>query len=122
MTKKEKAAVDAEITELKVKLALRWTDHIFYDVPAPPPTSDGLTIGWLPCYDRVEKACSSSTFHGLGTIDKTTSQGPKPLFSTRLLALKALRNDMEARFARELYKVDQWIKEEANNPTPLKKS
>jgi hypothetical protein len=43
----------------------------------------------------------------------SASQGARSLYSTKLLALKAMRNEMERKAARELAKVDALIEQEA---------
>jgi hypothetical protein len=60
----------------------------------------------------VEPACSSSVYHGFGNATKTTSQGARHLFSSRLLALRALRNDVEDDCAKRLRFVDRMIEAE----------
>ena len=107
MTKKEQE----EVRELKRRLstlaALRWTEEVLPDVPIPAWSADDkLSVGYLPCYSRVEKACSSSLHHAIGRQDKTTSQQARSLYSTKLLALKALRYEKELRFAGELADLD----------------
>lgn len=121
MTKKEKAAHDAEIDRLTLRLALCWTAPVDPDVPVPKNSygDTGLSKGWLPCFDRVEPACSSSASHGFGSSMRPNSQMPRELYSTRLLALRALRSEAEERFARELKKIDNWIALEIEKPTPL---
>jgi hypothetical protein len=57
-------------------------------------------------YERVVPACSSSVHHAFGRDDKTDTQQPRRLFSTPVLAWKALRNETEKRFAKELAKID----------------
>lgn len=121
MTKKEKAAHDVEIDKLTLRLALCWTAPIQPDVAVPKNSygTTGLSLGWLPVFDRVEAACSSSGNHGTGTVTRPNTQGPRELYSTKILALRALRFQMEERFARELKKIDNWIQLEIDKPTPL---
>ena len=114
MTKKEQEEVRVLKNKLSVLAALRWTDEVLPDVSIPN-SFDSLSVGWLPAYDRVEPACSSSVFHALGRTDKTTSQQPKKLYSTKLLALKALRHEMELRCAEELARVDTKIAKEKDS-------
>ena len=114
MTKKEKEALDAALTAA----ALRTTADVSADVP--PPKSKGLTKGWLPVaersdFPRVEPACSSSDYHGKGQQYKTTSQGARRLYSTKILALKALRREVEKDCAERLRRVDRMIEEESSN-------
>lgn len=122
MTKKEKAAHDAEIDRLTLRLALCWTPEVPPDVPHPTGSSGDprtLTKGWKPFFDRVEPGCSSSCNHGRFQTTKVDSQQPVDLYSTRLLALRALRHEMELRFAAELRRIDNWIALEIEKPTPL---
>lgn len=109
MTKKETAEVESLRRELSILAALRWTEPVAPDVPIPH--GQGLSTGWLTGYDRVDVACSSNVFHAYGRNDKTTSQQPCSLFSTKLLALKALRYEMERRFATDLANIDRKIAE-----------
>ncbi len=120
MNKKETAAFEALQNELRLAKSLRFTEPVRPDVP--PPTSEErgnrLTVG----YDfagalgtaggRVEVACSSSVHHALGRTDKTTSQGSRALYSTRLLALRALRHEVEQECAKRLAGIDKQIEQE----------
>ena len=111
MTKKEKEALEAALTAA----ALRATGDVATDVP--PPSSGGLSKGFnivavTSDYPRVETACSSSINHGTGQQDKTTAQGPRHLYSTKELALKALRRAVERHCAERLRKVDRMIEED----------
>lgn len=126
MTKKEKEALEAALTAA----ALRTTTDVAADVPPPSDSRDGLTKGWLPIaersdYPRVEPACSSSVYHGRGQQNETTSQGARSLYSTKLLALKALRRAVEKHCADRLRAVDRMIEAESSNdqgnrPLPAK--
>lgn len=130
MNKKEQAEMDALRKELAIAKALRFTDKVKPDVP--PPTGGGfsngsmdLTRGWdahacLSSYNsyRVEKACSSSVHHGTGW-EKTSSQWPRHLYSTRLLALRACRNQLEELVARSLAEIDLDIEREIANPSEV---
>ena len=111
MTKKEKEALEAALTAA----ALRTTGDVAPDVP--PPSSGGLSKGFAVVaetsdYARVEPACSSSVHHGTGQQDKTTTQGPRHLYSTKEMALKALRRAVERHCAERLRRVDRMIEEE----------
>lgn len=130
MTKKEKVAHDAEITRMKLRLALRWTDGAKPDLFAPSreggigPKGEKLTKGWFPVggvssHARIEPACSSCIYHSLYSSDKTTTQGPLDLYGSRLLALKAMRHNLETEAAQFLMKIDEEIEREMANPTPL---
>jgi hypothetical protein len=112
MTKKEQA----EMERLLTLSALRMTSPVGKDLP--PPILDGprdtLTKGWD--YNvhtvRVEPCCSSSLYHNWGSWEKTTTQQPRALYSTKMKALMALRHALELRCAAELRKVDRMIEEE----------
>ena len=123
MTKKEAAAHKEEIDKLKLRLALCWTPKVEPDVLAPSlsdfPSRVSLVKGWLPMGQFAEPACSSRVHHGTGSTIETRSQGSRNLYSTRLLALMAARNELELRFARELMSMDARIEAEKANPTPL---
>ena len=110
MTKKERAQFDSAIKAARIAGALRWTSPVAPDVPTPTQFST-LSKGWLfgTYSQRVERACSSMTGHSFGNDDKTTTQGSKFLYSTELLALKAMRHEMESDFARKLAAVDERI-------------
>lgn len=108
MTKAEQA----EMERLKVRAALHWTPEVLPDVP-PPEHGGTLTKGWAVVgrgsYGHVDVACSSATSHALGYTDKTTSQQPISLYSTRLLALRAWRHQIEQECAKRLREIDRAI-------------
>lgn len=97
--------------------ALRWTDHVPRDLPHPQPGSGGreMTKGWDYCASmdggRVDKACSTCIHHGSGW-ERTTSQQPKDLYSTKLMALQGLRHELEFKYAKVLANLDTQIREE----------
>ena len=100
MTKKEKAEVDELISRVNTLAALRWTEEVKPDIPKPDSHSIE-TCGWYYLTsifyggDKVETAWSSSGAHGTGPSRSCRSQGGISLFSTELLALKALRHSVE---------------------------
>ena len=115
MNKKETAALEAALTEA----ALRRTCKIEPDVfPPPPVVSFGaLSTGWIPVgvhSDRpsVDVACTSRVHHAIGRTDETRTQGTRNLYSTKLLALRALRYQVESDCARRLRAVDKQIEDE----------
>jgi hypothetical protein len=121
MTKKELAEREELRRQLRLARAFRFTEKVERDVP-PPETSSSfgaLTKGFLyNAYHnswRVEPACSSCVSHAFGRDDKTDSQQPCSLYSTRLLALKALRNDAEQQCAKWLAEIDTEIEKETAN-------
>ena len=111
MTKKEQAEVAALKNRLSTLAALRWTEAVDPDIPIPDGT--GLAKGWLfngyGVWPRAEKACSSSVYHSFGSDDKTSTQGARQLYSTKLLALKAMRHEIEIQCAKKLLSVDLQI-------------
>lgn len=108
MTKKEKEVFEAALTAA----ALRTTSDVAPDVS--PPISGGLSKGFAVVaasseYARVEPACSSSVNHGIGQQDRTTTQGPRHLYSTKEMALKAMRRAVERHCAGRLRYIDRMI-------------
>ena len=114
MNKKELAYVES----LKERLALCFTPEVAPDVPRPG-VDDGLVIGYsFNAYSReISKSCSSFLWHATGRWDKTDAQNPIEQYSTRLLALMAMRNVIEKRCAQELRSVDIMIESEKLFPT-----
>lgn len=115
LNKKEKAYLE----EIEVKAALHITREIKLDVKPPPtcePFSDAirLTKGFLFNGYRlqVDEACSSSIYHNPCGNKDTDRQNPAWLYSTRELALRAMRYEMEIKFAKELRKIDLMIESE----------
>lgn len=127
ISKKLQAEIDDLKRQVAVNRALRWSDYPSKpDLPPPEPGSGGKeTRGWrarfyastsAPCH-QVGKAMSSSVYHG-HNWNKTDSQGPMSLFSTRLKALQALRRQAEEWCAKYLADVDAEIALEIEKPTP----
>lgn len=113
MTKKEKAEFEAAIKRANTLSALRWTDPVEKDLPRP---DRGSTSGWdYNAYSvRVYQAWSEPVSHGDGPARNgySGSQGGIALFSTKLLALKALRHAVECDSAEKLRKIDEMIEKE----------
>ena len=112
MNKKEQAMVDDLREQLRIAKALRWTEKVEPDVPIPE--SSYLTKGFL-CngYNGdVVPACSSRVSHGYGSDERTGTQGARALYSTRLLALRAVRHLVELKVAKVLADVDGRIEKE----------
>lgn len=107
MNKKEQAEFDRLKFELASAKALSWTSKVLPDLP-PPKGFGELTKGWMYRVHSasVVPACSSSTAHNIGQDYKTISQQPKALYSTKLLALRALRYELEVIAATNLAHVD----------------
>lgn len=100
------------------KTALRATPIVKPDV-APPASGGGkLATGFWPIAPHgfggghVEPACSSTSYHAIGSNRATNSQGARSLYSTRLLALRAMRNEVERDAAQKLMDIDRLIAEE----------
>ena len=113
MNKKEQAMVEA----LRVQAAFHRTVEVLPDVPLPELDAKELSVGYLPVGTRgesarVERACSSRTGHSVGTHDRTTSQNPRTLYSTRMLALQALRYEVEQECALRLRRIDKMMEAE----------
>jgi len=104
MTKKEKADFEKILFRANTLAALRWTDEIMPDISRSDATGT-VTCGWdyftesLFTVDRVEQR-RSDTYRSTGGIN---------LFSSELLALKALRHAVEKECAARLYRVDRLI-------------
>ena len=117
MNKAEKEIVE----QLKLQLSLRWTQPVDKDVPVPTEPlklSKGfMFLGTQGDFSRVQVACSSSCSHSVGQNDKTISQRGIELFSTRILALKAMRHEVEKHCAYLLRRVDKQIEEETAKST-----
>ena len=108
MNKKELAEMEA----LKTKLALRLYPEVKPDIPKPT-NGTGVVNGYtFNAYSkRVEKACSTSIYHGNGCWDKTTSQNSIEMFSSEKLAYQAMLYELSLRFAGELRAVEKILEE-----------
>ena len=120
MTKKEQAEMAALKRQLEYAVAVHFTDPVLPDIPCPE-RSDGkrvLTEGWTfnEYGRRVEQACSCGWYHGTGMYLKTSVQGPLGLYSSKELALRAMRQKLEQQFAKVLAPLDQQISAERANP------
>lgn len=119
MNKKEQAEMDGLRNQLRIAKALRFTEAVGPDVPIPSRAAPHaeLSKGWL--YHqwhgefRVEIACSSVVNHAVGRNDRTTTQQPRELYSSKLRALRDCRAAMEMDFAKALARVDAEIEAEA---------
>ena len=117
MNKKEQAQLQNAIDEAVINRALRWSDYEVQPDIQVPSYGDGYVNGWSynSHSSRVYKTWSGSVFHGMGHAfagarPPNGSQGGIRQFSTQSMALKAMRRDMENKFARRLADVDQMIK------------
>lgn len=118
MNKKERAEYQAAIDRCETLAALRWTDPVERDVPAPTPDSASGTYseGWD--YNAHSKLVwlgwSGPVSHGdgpapSGGLYRSGRQNSRSLFSTKALALKAMRNEIERMAAENLREVDRRI-------------
>lgn len=111
MNKKEKAEFEAAKKAVFVARALNWTDPVAPDIPVP---LCGEARGFVVGHDCVMHGLSTSVSHASGWIDsspptRTTSQGARSMYSTKLLALRALRHAVECECAKRLAKIDMQI-------------
>lgn len=113
MNKKEKARVEF----LETMLALHPTERILPDVPIPENLAYGEVV---PGYSynaysvAAYESCSSSMYHAYRSKNKTSSHGGIEQYSTMVLALRAMRRDIEIRCATELREADLMIEAELN--------
>lgn len=120
MNKKEQKEFDELKAQLRLAKALRWTSEVKPDIPLP--TGQQLAKGFLfndyiGGWDgpNVAPACSSSVGHCYGSDERTTTQQPRSLYSTKLLALRGLRHAVEQKVAAILAKIDEKIETEQPN-------
>ena len=111
MNKKEKQHIEdlKEIIEMRdTLLALRHTNRVLPDIDIP--TGNNLVNGYSFNAHRIEahESCSSSVSHG-SIHGKTSTQRPIEQYSTLVLALKALRHEMELLYSKKLRSVDLMI-------------
>lgn len=114
LSKKKQAELAEQEREACIRAALHWTEPAGGpDVLPPNHYTDELRTGYMfnMYYLRIEEACTSSAYHSVGRTDKTTSQRPLALYSTRLRALRALRNVVERECAEKLAQIDRLIEE-----------
>lgn len=104
MTKKEKEAMEGAL----IQCALRSTSEVHPDVPAP--NGSGRAKGWMVRGSDAVYGWSECFRHG-SDGSGCASQGSKELYSTRILALRAVRYKMEQEFARQLRQIDKKINE-----------
>lgn len=121
MNKKEKAAFEEVLT----LSALRATAGASPDV-MPPSAFGAATSGFMVVGERsdspaIVRAWSESTAHGRGESRSSSmsgSQGSRALFSTKLLALQALRRAVEIDCCKRLRRIDAMIEEETKGDQP----
>lgn len=116
MNKAEKAAME----QLEIRAALCWSEPVAHDVQQPLffSVANQYVEGWFASPGgRVSKGWSGIHSHGDGeppsSYHHQSSQGGRPLYSTRLLALKAVRYARARDMAKELMQLDRMIAAEA---------
>jgi hypothetical protein len=124
MTKAEKLRLETLENELREAKALRFTEPVLPDIDPPGPGFDketnGFTIVGSGQYAQVKVGWSTSIGHGVGYASRSEqrkaglggSQGARHLYSTRLLALRGMRNAVEKEAAQRLARIDKMIEEE----------
>ena len=114
MNKKEQA----ELERAHTFAALRWTVPVVRNVGIPEVFVN-VSEGWdFNAYSvRVWEGWSRIASHGAGTKLKdgyqSGTQGGRMMFSTKALALSAMRHEMEWEFAKALRCVDKQIAAES---------
>lgn len=110
MNKKEQTEFQKLKFDLTAARALSWTSKVLPDL-MPPKGFGELSKGWMYRVhsQSVVPACSSSIGHDIGRNDRTSSQQPRALYSTKLLALRALRHEVELISATNLANIDSQI-------------
>lgn len=118
MTKKEREALVDLQRQLEEARAFRFTDDVAPDVMPP---KEGYAIGFfahhLSSFSPVSKGWTSSVYHGSSEVPgKHASQGSRYLYSTELLAYRAVRRAMEKEFSEKLARIDRKIAELVAGP------
>lgn len=126
MTKKERAETDAEIDRWRTAAALRWTEVVAPDVARPTATFGKHATGFraqTTTYGvEVNQFWAAHSVFGMGTDPDSTpsylvSRGSINLHSTKILALKALRNQVEKKAAEDMLAIDKSIDALQKNQT-----
>jgi hypothetical protein len=119
MTKAERAKMDSLVEKVRLNGALRWTSEVKPDVL--PPTDQTVLVGYLAYgsigwgyMPRVDKAWTQFHLHGDGDGSNSrfvSSHGGRAMYSSKLLAVKAKRHQMELECAKILAAYDKLIEE-----------
>jgi len=109
--KKLKEQIKIAEEQRNLALALRWTEKVMPDVAKPEAGSNVKTQGFIfNCHTaQVDAMWSESTRHGRASSPVNGYQGSISMYSTKLLALKALRHEIEVRSAEALRDIDKRI-------------
>lgn len=120
MNKKERDAMEAALTQA----SLYSTQPVPFDMPPPAPgTRNAITQGYAFHVNlgaifpfKVYEGWSESNAHGEGqyptTVYRNGSQGARAMHSTRLLALRAARYNIEQQAKKVLRAIDREIEAE----------
>lgn len=109
MNKAEKQMLADQADEIKLLKAFTRTPRVLPDV-IPYEGCDVLTGFVILKYSgTISPACSTFTSHGIGNNPTPDSKHAIPMYSTRLHALKALRNKLEDKFMEEAAQLDEKI-------------
>lgn len=118
MNKKEQAYVAELEQRLRIQGALRWTEKVHHDLPVPG-YGEKTSGFYANTYNgEVRPAWSEMNAHATGYKSReemgrsSASQRGIPLYSTRLRALRGLRNALELEAAQRLAAVDVLIEKE----------
>lgn len=114
MNKKELARMAELEKELREAKALRFTELVEKDIPVPKWNESSSGFIFNAYLMNVSPAWSNSVHHGIGYATEkehrasrsSASQRGIEMYSTRLLALRAMRNVVEQKAAAELAKID----------------
>lgn len=120
MTKAERERMAELEVALREALALRWTDLVTPDIPKPGYQEKTSGFVFNAYSSDVRPAWSSSAYHGIGYSSEEEQRASRlsarqqgiPLFSTRLLALRGLRHELECEAAKRLAAIDAQIEAE----------
>lgn len=117
MNKKEQAEMAELKREAAINRALNWTQKIEPDLPTPSADDkDSSGFVFNAHNAHVQPAWSTSVSHGIGRPARmsgySASQRGIPMYSSHLLALRALRHEMELAFASRLADIDKRIEAE----------
>lgn len=118
MTKKELAETEAKIDHWRTVAALRWTEEVTPDVARPTAMHGEHTTGFrarATTYGaEVDQFWAGFSVYGTGSNPDNTpshqvSRGVIKLHSTKIRALKALRNQLEKKAAADMLAIDKAI-------------
>jgi hypothetical protein len=116
MTKLEQQLVE----NLEIRLAFHFTEPVEPDLLPPKDFGKiikGYSFGRYDGNFEIKKSCSSNISHSMWNPDKPNSQKPISQYSSKILALKGLRYNLEMDYAKKLRDIDILIESEIKAPT-----